>query len=426
MSTAPARVSRIPEAFRALRHPAFRLFFIGQFISLIGTWMQSVAQGWLMHRLTESAFMLGVLSFVQFAPAVPLALWAGVIADRSDRRRMLLWTQGFQLTQAVALAVIVSLGIVQPWMVIALACVYGIVNTFDLPARQSFIIDMTGRADLPNGIALNSAAFNAARIVGPAAAGVLVATVGEAGCFWWNALSFVAVIASLVAIRGAPRASADTRAAGTMREGLAYAWSTTSIRNLLILLGVCAGLGFQFNVLLPVYAREVMNAGADTYGLMFSAFGLGSLVAALRMTLARERWTLRWNLLIGLLLGAAGLVGFAWWRWFPGMLACAAIAGFGLILYVSSTNTLIQLTVEDRYRGRVMSLYTLFFIGTSPFGSLLAGSVAERWGAPVATTVCAVALFGGATWVIVRLREIAAREAAAAERPPVPEPEATG
>jgi MFS family permease len=214
-----------------------------------------------------------------------------------------------------------------------------------------------------------------------------------------------------------------------MREGIAYAWQTTSIRNLLLLLAVCAGLGFQFNVLLPVYARDVMNAGAETYGLLFSAFGAGSLVAALRMTLARERWTLRWNLLIGLVIGAAGLVGFAWWRWFPGMMACAALAGFGLILYVSSTNTLIQLTVEDRYRGRVMSLYTLFFIGTSPLGALLAGGIAERWGAPMATTVCAVALVGGATWVIVRLREIAAREAAAkeaAEREPVPEPEATG
>jgi MFS family permease len=433
MATAPARVSRIPEAFRALRHPAFRLFFTGQLVSLIGTWMQSVAQGWLMHRLTGSAFMLGVLSFAQFAPVLPLALWAGVIADRSDRRRMLLWTQGLMLAQAVVLATVVSAGVVQPWMVIALATVYGVVNTFDLPARQSFIIDMTGRADLPNGIALNSAAFNAARILGPAAAGILVATIGEAGCFWWNALSFVAVLASLVAIRGVPRPAApappDTRAAGTMREGLAYAWSTTSIRNLLVLLAVCAGLGFQFNVLLPVYARDVLHAGAETYGLLFSAFGAGSLVAALRMTLARQRWTLRWNLLIGLVLGGAGLAGFAWSRWFPAMLACAALAGFGLILYVSSTNTLIQLTVDDRYRGRVMSLYTLFFIGTSPFGALLAGGIAERWGAPVATTVCAVALFGGATWVSVRLREIAAREAAAREaaaREPVPEPEATG
>ena len=433
MSTAPTPPTRLPDAFRAFRHPPFRLFFSGQLISLIGTWMQSVAQGWLMHRLTESAFMLGVLTFAQFAPTLPLALWAGVIADRSDRRRMLIWTQALFFVQAGVLATVVSAGIVQPWMVIALACIYGVVNTFDLPARQSFIIDMTGREDLPNGIALNSAAFNAARILGPAAAGVLVATVGEAGCFWVNAVSYVAVIASLIAMTGQRRPlrlvhPPDATAAGTMREGLAYAWRTTSIRQLLILLAVCAGLGFQFSVLLPVYARDILHAGADVYGWMFSAFGLGSLIAALRMAVTRERWTLRRNLLLGLVLGGVGLAGFAWARWFPGMLLFAAIAGFGLILYVSSTNTLIQLTVEDRFRGRVMSLYTLFFIGPSPLGSLLSGGIAEKLGAPVATSFCALVLFGGALWVSVRLREIAAREAAAklaAEREPVPEPEST-
>ena len=433
MSTAPTPASRLPEAFRAFRHPPFRLFFTGQLISLIGTWMQSVAQGWLMHRLTGSAFMLGILTFAQFAPALPLALWAGVIADRSDRRHMLLWTQILFFVQATVLATVVSAGVVQPWMVIVLACVYGVINTFDLPARQSFIIDMTGREDLTNGIALNSAVFNAARILGPAAAGILVATAGEAGCFWVNALSYIAVIASLVAMRGrfAPLRvvhGPNTRAAGTMREGLTYAFATRSIRQLLILLAVCAGLGFQFSVLLPVYARDIMHSGADAYGMLFSAFGVGSLIAAFRMAVTRERWTLRRNLLLGLMLGGIGLTGFAWARWFPAMVAFAAIAGFGLILYVSSTNTLIQLTVDDRYRGRVMSLYTLFFIGPSPLGALLAGGLAQKWGAPIATTFCALVLFGGALWVSVRLREIAAREAAAklaAENEPVPEPDPT-
>jgi MFS family permease len=425
------------ETFRALRHRDFRLFFTGQLISLIGTWMQSVAQGWLMHRLTSSAFMLGLLSFAQFAPVLPLALWAGVIADRSPRRTLLLWTQSLLLAQAVALAIVVSAGVVRPWMVLALAVVYGIVNTFDLPARQTFIIDMTGRDDLPNGIALNSAAFNAARILGPAVAGVLVATLGEAGCFWLNALSFVAVIVSLSLIHGGRQARAATSRAGassagatansTMREGLAYAWSTPTIRQLLVLLAICAGIGFQYNVLLPVYARDVLHAGARTYGWLFSAFGAGSLVAALRMAVTRERWALRRNLLLGLSLGGVGLAGFAWSRWLPGMASCAALAGFGLILYVSSTNTLIQLTVADHYRGRVMSLYTLFFVGTSPFGALFAGAVAQRYGAPVATSVCAVILLGGALWVSMRLREIAAREAReAAERASVPEPEAPG
>ena len=426
---------RFADGLRALRHRDFRLYFFGQLVSLIGTWMQAVAQGWLMHRLTSSAFMLGLLSFAQFAPVLPLALYAGVLADRTERRTMLLWTQSLMLAQAVALALVVSTGVVKPWMVIALACVYGIVNTFDLPARQTFVVDMTGKEDLPNGIALNSAAFNAARILGPAVAGVLVATMGEAGCFWLNALSFGAVIASLLMMKrngastdaardAAASAPAGTSATRRLTEGLAYAWAVPTIRQLLVLLAVCAGLGFQYNVLLPVYARDVLHSGARTYGWLFSAFGAGSLLAAVRMTVTRERWALRRHLMFGLAAGGIGLLGFAWSRWLPMMVVFAALAGFGLILYVSSTNTLIQMTVEDRYRGRVMSLYTLFFVGTSPFGALLAGGIAQRFGAPVATSVCAVVLLGGALWVSVKLREIAAREAAELTRVAEPEPAA--
>ena len=436
MPTLDSAPSRIPDGLRALRHRDFRIFFAGQGVSLIGTWMQSVAQGWLMHRLTGSPLMLGVLTFSQFIPVVPFAMLAGVIADRTDRRRMLLWTQGLLLVQSLLLAVLVSLGLVQPWMVIALAVFYGVVNTFDLPARQSLVVDLTGKQDLPNGIALNSAAFNSARIIGPAAAGVLVATVGEAGCFWWNALSFVAVLASLTMIRrppaagraeAAPAAAPDAARAPvtieTLFEGLRYAWSVSSIRQLLVLLAICAGLGFQYNTLLPVYARDVLHSGPTVYGWLFSAFGAGALAASLRMTVARDRWTLRRNLLFGLMAAGLGFIGFAWLRWLPAMVGCAALAGFGLILYVSSTNTLIQLTVDDRYRGRVMSLYTLFFVGTSPFGALIAGAIAQRFGAPVATTACALILLAGALWVSARLRAVAAREAA--ERLAVPEPEAT-
>lgn len=413
----PAPRPGFTDGFRALRHRDFRLYFGGQFVSLIGTWMQSVAQGWLMHRLTSSPMMLGLLSFAQFIPVLPLALHAGVIVDRIPRRTLLLWTQSLQLLQAVLLALAVATDLVRPWMVLVFAFVYGIVNTFDLPARQSFVVDLTGKEDLPNGIALNSAAFNAARILGPAVAGVLVASVGEAGCFAFNALSFVAVIVSLLMMRPLPRIESSAPRASvaeTLREGLSYAWATPTIRQLLVLLSVCAGFGFQYNVLLPVYAREVLHAGAHEYGWLFSAFGAGSLIAALRMAVTRERWALRRHLVIGLVTGAVGLLGFAWFHTLPAMIGFAALAGFGLILYVASTNTLIQLTVEDRYRGRVMSLYTLFFVGTAPFGALLAGFIAQQAGAPVATTVCAVVLLGGALWVSVRLREIAAREAAAA------------
>ncbi len=406
-------------SFRALRHRNFRYYWYGQMVSLIGTWMQSVAQGWLMHTLTASAFMLGLLGFAQFIPVLPLALLAGVVADRVDKRRMLLVTQSLLLLQATMIATVVSAGTVKPWMVLALALFYGIANTFDLPARQSFVIEMVGREDLANGIALNSAAFNAARIVGPALAGLLLAGIGEAGCFWINAISFLAVIGGLAAMRLPPRVPTahDAKSVGaTLREGVRYAWANGPIRNLLLLLSVCAGLGFQFNVLLPVYTRDVMHAGPGTYGLLLSSFGAGSLLAAARMTMQHDRWALRRHLLSGLTMGGIGMVGFAWVRWLPGMLAMGALAGFGLILYVSSTNILIQMTTEDRFRGRVMSLYTLMFVGTAPFGALLAGGIAQRWGAPVATSVCAIILLCGALWISRRLRQIAAREHAVRAR----------
>ncbi len=410
---------------RALRHRNFRLYWIGQLVSLIGTWMQSVAQGWLMHRLTPSASMLGLLGFMQFVPVLLFGLFAGVVADHVDKRRLLIVTQSLLATQAIVLAVLASLHVVQPWMVLVLAFFYGCANTFDMPARQSFVIEMVGREDLANGIALNSAAFNAARIVGPAIGGLVLAGIGESGCFWLNALSFVAVIVGLAMIRLPAReraAAAAVSMRSTLVDGVAYAWRTRPIRNLLVLLALCAGLAFQFNVLLPVYARDVLHAGPQVYGLLLASFGAGALVAAVRMTMPHERWALRWHLLIGLSTGCLGMAGFAWIRWLPGTYAAGALAGFGLILYVSSTNTLIQMTTEDRYRGRVMSLYTLMFVGIAPFGSLLAGTLAERFGAPVATSFCATILLAGAVYMSRRLRVIAAREDASARAEQEAEP----
>jgi MFS family permease len=411
MSALAASRATLATSFRALRHRNFRLYWVGQMVSLIGTWMQSVAQGWLMHRLTSSALMLGLLTFITFLPVMFFALWAGVIIDRVDKRKLLLITQTLMLVQATALAIIVTMGIVQPWMVLLLAFLGGVVNTFDLPARQSFVIEMVGREDLSNGIALNSAAFNVARILGPAIAGLLLAYIGESGCFWLNALSFLAVIASLWLMRLEHIASTDTRSTrSTLRDGVAYAWGIPSIRTLLVLLAVCAGLGFQYNVLLPVYTRELLHAGPRTYGALLAAFGLGSLLAAARMTMPQDRWALRRNLLTGLTTGGVGFAVFAWWHWLPAMMASGFVAGFGLILYVSSTNILVQMTTEDRYRGRVMSLYTLMFVGTAPIGGLLAGAIAQRFGAPVSTSLCAILLLAGALWVSARLRTIEARE----------------
>lgn len=407
----------LADRFRALRHPNFRLYWYGQLLSLVGTWMQSVAQAWLMHRLTESALMLGLLTFTQFVPVLAFSLWAGVIADRVDKRRMLLVTQTCAFVQALALAIVVTFGVVEPWMVLVLAFVYGVFNAFDLPARQSFVVELVGKDDLANGIALNSAAFNTARIVGPAIAGIVLARVGEAGCFWINAISYVAVLSSLWRIRLPARAPRAAQA-HTVLEGARYVWATPPIRNLLLLLGVIAGLGFQYMVLLPVYAREILDVGAGGYGALVAAFGVGSLLSAVLMTRRLARWDLRRYLLLGLAIAAVGMGVFAWSRALPLSLVTGFLAGFGLILYVASTNTLLQLTTEDHYRGRVMSFYTVMFIGTAPFGALASGAIAQRWGAPWATTVSAATLLGGTLWIAYRLRVIAAREASKRAAPP--------
>jgi MFS family permease len=420
------RISALPIAAsfrtrtRAFRHPSFRRFWTAQLFSLAGTWMQSVAQGWLMHRLTGSALMLGLLGFAQFLPVMLLSLWAGVAIDRFDKRRILTITQTLAMLQAIVLATVVTSGIVTPWMLIALAFFQGAVNAFDMPGRQSFVVEMVGKDDLPNAIALNSTAFNTARVLGPALAGVLLATAGEAACFWANAATFLPVVVVLARL-DLPRRVAEPGGGSVLASltgGVRYALATRPLRNLLLLLGVTAGFGFQYMVLLPVYARDILRAGPEAYGLMVSAFGLGSLLSALWMTRRLDRWTLRRNLLVGLTIAGCGMAGFAWSRHLPLTLAMGFAAGFGLILYVASINMLLQLTTEDRYRGRVMSLYTFMFIGTAPLGSLAAGELAHLVNAPVATTFSAAVLLAGAVWVAYRLRVLAAREAAA--HPPVP------
>ena len=410
--------------FRALRHRNFRLYWTGQLISLIGTWMQTVAQAWLMHRLTSSALMLGFLGFMQFLPVLLLSLWAGVIVDSVDKRKLLLITQSAFLVQATLLAAAVSTGIVQPWMVLVLAFVFGCINALDLPVRQSFVVEMAGKEDLSNAIALNSAAFNTARVVGPAIAGLLLISVGEAGCFWLNAVSYIAVIASVWRMDLVPRPSIQfdvKQAVEAMSEGIRHARSVPALRNLLTLLGLTAGLGFQYMILLPVYVRDILKADARAYGLLVSAFGLGSLISAAWMTRSHDRWALRRNIFIGLFTAAIGMGTFAWSRALPLSLAMGFLAGFGLILYVATTNILIQMSTEDRYRGRIMSLYTLMFVGTAPIGSLVSGSIAQRFGAPIATSLSAFVLLAGALWMFRRLQVLAHREAAA----PAPEPATT-
>lgn len=421
---------RLAPRFSALRHRNFRIYFACQLTSLVGTWMQSVAQAWLLHRLDPAPLALGYLNFLQFLPVLLLSVWAGVLADRVDKRKLLRITQTMALIQAVVMAVIVSAGIVQPWMVYSLALIYGVFNAFDLPARQSFLIELAGKEDLSNAIALNSAAFNTARVIGPAIAGLMVAAmpawiiamgiahwfhtplIGEAGCFWINALSYIAMLVGLSVIKSSPRvAESPNSALQHMKEGVRYAFKPGPIRNLLVLLGCTSSLGFQYMTLLPVYTRELLHANAGAYGLLVSAFGVGSLTAAGVLTRRMERRDLRRNLFIGLSCAGVALAVFAWSRVLPLSLAMGFFAGFGLILYVASTNTMLQMSTEDRFRGRVMSLYTLMFVGMAPIGALVAGTIAQHFGAPVATSFSACVLLSGALWMSHRLRVIAAREA---------------
>jgi MFS family permease len=437
----PSWRDRLFERFSALRHRNFRIYWICQLTSLVGTWMQSVAQAWLLHRLDPAPFALGFLNFLQFLPVLLLSVWAGVLADRSDKRRLLLTTQTLALLQAVVIAAVVTAGIVQPWMVYSLALVYGVFNAFDLPARQSFLVELTGKEDLSNAIALNSAAFNTARIVGPAIAGLLVAAlpgwitaagirgwfhtplVGEAGCFWINALSYVAMLVGLSRMDPVARVPQTTASPmAHLKEGVLYAFRPGPIRNLLALLGVMSAIGFQYMTLLPVYAREILHADADAYGLLVAAFGLGSLTAAGALTRRLERWDLRRNLRLGLLSAGVGLAVFAWSRVLALSLAMGFVVGFGLILYVASTNTMLQLSTEDRFRGRVMSLYTLMFVGMAPIGALVAGTIAQHAGAPMATSFSACVLLLGALWMSYRLRTLAAREIAHREQTEPVEP----
>jgi len=414
-----AALDAISFRFRALKHRNFRLFWNGQLVSVVGTWMQSVAQLWLMHQLTGSAFMLGLISFLQFLPVLVFSLWAGVIADRTDKRRMLLLTQFAAMGQAVVLATLTSLGWIQAWSLLWLALVFGVINAFDLPTRQAFVFELVGKEDLPNAIALNSAAFNVARVIGPAVAGLIVAVGSEAWCFWINAVTYLAVLWSLQRMHSTPfvKPTGEGGVFRRMHEGLTYIRGVPSIRNLLVLLGIAGGLGFQYLVLLPIYAKDILHAGPEAYGLLVTSFGLGSLVSAGWMTRHQDRWGLRRNLLVGLSSAAVGLGVFAWSRVLPLSLAMGFVSGFGLILYVASTNTLLQLTTEDHFRARVMSFYTLMLVGTAPLGAILSGSIAQWLGAPSATTLSAVVLVGSATWVFFRLRTLAAREAAQPTEP---------
>ena len=403
-------LSRLLAGFPALRHRNFRLFIVGQGTSLIGYWMQSVAQGWLVYRLEERALDLGKVAFAGYLPILLLAPFAGVIADHLPRRRVLVVTQTMLMLLAATLGVLVRLDRVSVPLVVAFAGATGLVSALDVPTRQSFLVEMVGPEDLPNAIALTSSIFNGARVVGPAIAGVIVRLAGEAPCFLLNALSYLAVLAALLAMRlpTAPRVRHPRALRAGFFSGLRYVWGTPVLRDLLLLLGIVCGLGVQYMILMPVFARTVFDAGAEGYGLLLTAAGIGSMASSLQ--LAARRYSVeqhRRNLVIGLGLLGGGIFGLAASPRLESALVCQLIAGFGMVRYLATTNTLLQLSVDDAYRGRMMGLHTVMFLGTQPVGGLALSAIAQRAGAPRAALVAGGVSLAAAGWLVRAARRAA-------------------
>lgn len=388
-----------PGVFRALRYRNFRLFFSGQLVSLIGTWMQMVAQQWLVYRLTDSATKLGIVAAAASLPVLLFSLWAGVFADRLPKRKVLLFTQTVSMVLAFVLAALVYSGVVQFWHVVTLAFLLGCVNAIDMPARQSFVPEMVGddREDLTNAIALNSSVFNGARVVGPAFAGLLVAAVGEAMAFTLNGVSYVAALVALLAMRFPPaREVSSNRAPLTeLLEGLRYVWRDPLKRVLLAALAAQTIFGTLHITLMPVFAREVfvvenglLANGETRLGVLLAAFGLGALIASLSLATLGSRTRPGTRVMSGLFVFPLAFIMFSFAPNLWIALPLLVVGGWALITLVATINTLLQTSTPDALRGRVMGLYTLALVGLMPLGNLLAGFLAERFGsAPMAVRI---------------------------------------
>jgi MFS family permease len=392
---------------RALSHRNYKLFFSGQSISLIGTWMTRIATSWLVYRLTGSALLLGVVGFAGQIPSFLLAPFAGVLVDRWNRHRLLIATQVLALLQSLALAILALTGVVQIWHVILLSVFQGLINAFDMPARQAFVVEMVEkREDLANAIALNSSIVNAARLLGPSIGGVIIAAVGEGWCFMLDAISYLAVIASLLAMKITPRMTKQIKEAKMLqqlREGWRYASGFAPIRKVLMLLALVSLVGMPYTVLMPVFANEILHGGPNTLGLLMAASGVGALAGAL--LLAARKSVLGLGKFIPLMAGAfgAGLIAFSFSRALWLSLLLMVVTGLGFMVQMAASNTVLQTIVEEDKRGRVMSFYTMAFMGTAPFGSLLAGSVADRIGAPYTLLIGGFGCIVGALWFATSL-----------------------
>jgi len=394
----------------ALAHRNFRLFFIGQGISLVGTWMQNVGEGWLILTLTNSPFYVGLTAALSSLGVLLFSLYAGVIADRADKRRFIIFMQLAFMLEALTVAILVWTHVVAVWQVLLLATILGIASGFDIPMRQSFIVEMVGKDDLMNAIALNSSLFNGARVIGPAIAGFLIGAVGIAWCYFLNSVSYIAVIAGLLMMQLPPRPPRpQTASAWTgFREVLSYLRGDRRLRVLMMLTAILSVFGFPYISMMPVFARDVLHRGATGYGALTSSIGIGAVIGALGVALTSGRIRRRGRLmLIGGTAFGVLLILFAASRALALAMALLALAGCAMIVNNSITNTMLQTTAPDHLRGRIMGFYSFVFVGMAPFGAFLFGVVAEHVGVPVtlasggAIVAVSVALAG---WMVPELR----------------------
>ncbi len=411
--------SRWKTTFRAMRHRNFRLFFLGQIISLTGTWMQTIAESWLVYRLTGSSLLLGAVGFCAQIPVFIAAPVGGIISDRYNRRNIVIGTQLSAMVLALIYAALTLLHhrdgrmLIEVWHIFVLAALLGLVNGIDIPARQSFMVEMVGKEDLMNAIALNSSMFNGARIVGPAISGLLVGAIGEGWCFLANGLSYIAVIAGLLMMHVQfHRTVSKSTPTQHIIEGFKFVRSAIPIRDMLFLLGVVSLVAMPYAVLMPIFADRILHGGAQGLGMLMGATGVGALLAALSLA-ARSGLSG-----LGRLIGFAGLgfgvslIAFSQSRSFWLSVALLVPVGFGMMLETTSSNTLIQAMVPDELRGRVMAVYTMMFMGMAPLGSLFAGAVADHLGAPITLAIGGVVCIIAASIFLYRLPKfrIGARE----------------
>ncbi len=392
--------------FRSLKYRNYRLFFGGQSISLIGTWLQRIAMPWLVYDISNSVVLLGIVGFAGQIPTFLLAPFAGVLSDRRNRYHILIATQVLAMIQALTLAFLFFLGIMQVWHILVLSIILGCINAFDVPARQSFVIEMVEkREDLGNAIALNSSMVNSARLLGPSIAGLLIAFTGEGICFLINGISYLFVIVSLLFIKVPPRIKkkSEKQVFRELKDGFSYAFGFAPIKYVILLLALVSLMGMPYTVLMPVFAKEILHGGSHTFGFLMGASGLGALVGALYLASRKNAAGLEWHIPIAAGVFGIGLILFSLSRVFAFSMVLLVVIGFGMMMQMASSNTILQTIVDDDKRGRIMSFYAMAFMGTAPFGSFLAGELAKYIGVPNTILIGGICCIAGALFFIRKL-----------------------